>query len=416
MSAPGAPGFVSSIECSQCGAQHNPRRLLTVCERCGALLLVRYDLERVAKGGNPEAWASRPFTMYRYRELLPLLPGEEPVTLGEGGTPLLSLPRLGRRLGLPRLFGKDEGRNPTGTFKARGLSLAVTRARSFGVRGFILPSAGNAGGAAAVYGARAGLPVAVVVPRETPEAAMTEALLAGAHVFTVDGTLSLAGRVAAGAASTLGVLDLATLKEPYRLEGKKTMGFELAEQLGWRAPDLVLYPTGGGTGLIGIWKAFQELTALRWVEGKGPRLVAVQAAGCAPVVQAWERNAEESTSWDGAATVAAGLCVPDPFGGRLILRALRESHGSALSVSDEDLLEAQRLLAETEGLWVGPEAAATVAALPALIKRSQAGRDETIVLLLTGSGFKAPGAARRAPIHLSGDPAALPDLLATVLR
>jgi len=296
MSVRAAATFVRSIDCSACGTPHDPARLLTVCRGCGGVLLVRYDLERVAAAVAPGAWASRPLTMYRYRELLPLDAREEPVSLGEGGTPLLPLPRLGQRLGLTHLLGKDEGRNPTGTFKARGLSLAVTRARGFGVRGLILPSAGNAGGAAAAYGARAGLPVAVVVPRETPEAAIDEALLAGARVFTVEGTLSLAGQVAARAAAALGFLDLATLKEPFRLEGKKTMGLELAEQLGWRAPDLVVYPTGGGTGLIGIWKAFQELIALGWVAGKGPRLIAVQATGCAPVVHAWRQGVETDAS------------------------------------------------------------------------------------------------------------------------
>ncbi len=415
MNVAGAMSFVSHIECSECGKRHDPARLLTVCEACRALLLVRYDLQRVAATVSP-AWASRPLSMYRYRELLPLFPGETPVSLGEGGTPLLPLPRLGQRLGLTHLLGKDEGRNPTGTFKARGLSLAVTRARGFGVSGLILPSAGNAGGAAAAYGARAGLPVAVVVPRETPEAATTEALLAGAYVFTVDGMLSLAGQVAARAASALGFLDLSTLKEPYRLEGKKTMGLELAEQLDWITPDVIVYPTGGGTGLLGIWKAFQELIALGWIAGKGPRLIAVQAAGCAPVVRAWQRHEEQVTPWEDAVTVAAGLRVPKPFGDRLILRTLRESGGDAITVSDEELLKAQRLLAETEGLWVGPEAAATVAALPALIESGQAGREERIVLLLTGSGLKGPLAPSRAPIALSGDPAALPDLLVNMLR
>ncbi|MGH7402340.1 MAG: threonine synthase, partial [Candidatus Rokuibacteriota bacterium] len=248
--------FVTHVECTVCGRRHESDRVLTVCTACGQMLAVRYDLAGTAASVSKDELARRPPGMYRFGELLPLAGNEEPVTLGEGGTPLLALPRLAAHLGLRHLWGKDEGQNPTGTFKARGLGMAVTRARALGVKGLMLPSAGNAGGAAAVYGARAGIPVAVVVPRDTPEAAVAEAALARAHVFTVEGTIADAGRVVAAVAPQLGWFDLSTLKEPYRLEGKKTMGLELAEQLGWDAPDWLLYPTGGGTGLVGIWKAY----------------------------------------------------------------------------------------------------------------------------------------------------------------
>src|SRR5687767_7086688 len=284
--------FVTHIECTVCGTRHEAGRLLTVCEACGQMLAVRYDLGKVAAAVTKDALRVRPPGMYRFRELVPLADGEEPVTLGEGGTPLLELPRLAAQVGVGRLWGKDEGQNPTGSFKARGLGMAVTKARTLGVKGMMIPSAGNAGGAAAVYGARAGVPVAVVVPRGTPEAAIAEAVLAGAHVFTVEGSIATAGRLTAQVAPRLGWFDLATLKEPYRLEGKKTIGLELAEQLDWEAPDVLMYPTGGGTGLVGIWKAYEELTAMGWVTSPPPRFVAVQAEGCAPVVKAWEDKAE----------------------------------------------------------------------------------------------------------------------------
>ena len=267
--------FVSHVECTICGQRHDAKRLLSVCERCGQMLAVRYDLERVARAVTPDALRARPPGMYRFRELTPLDDAEEPVTLGEGSTPLLALPRLAAHLGLRHLWGKDEGQNPTGTFKARGLGMTITRNRTLGARGFIIPSAGNAGGAAAVYGARAGLPVAVIVPRGTPPAAVAAALIAGARVFTIEGSIATAGRIVARVAPAIGWADLSTLKEVYRLEGKKTMGLELAEQLGWTMPDDLLYPTGGGTGLLGIPKAYDELRAMGWLEGTLPRIVAV---------------------------------------------------------------------------------------------------------------------------------------------
>jgi threonine synthase len=269
--------FVSHVECTVCGHQHDAKHVLSVCEKCGQMLAVRYDLERVKRAVTPDALKSRAPGMYRFRELTPLADGEEPVTLGEGGTPLLALPHLAAHFGLREVWGKDEGQNPTGSFKARGLGMAITKARTLGARGFIIPSAGNAGGAAAVYAARCGLPCAVIVPRGTPAAAVAEAAVAGARVFIIEGSIATAGKVVAKAAPQVGWFDLSTLKEPYRLEGKKTMGLELAEQLGWTMPDVLLYPTGGGTGLVGIPKGYEELRAMGWLSGALPRIVAVQA-------------------------------------------------------------------------------------------------------------------------------------------
>lgn len=394
--------FVSHVECTVCGARHEAGRVLTVCERCGQMLAVRYDLPRVKAAVSPETLRPRPPGMYRFRELTPLDDGEEPVTLGEGSTPLLPLPRLAAHFGLRHLWAKDEGRNPTDSFKARGLGMAITRARTLGARGFMIPSAGNAGGAAAVYGARAGLPVAVIVPRGTPPAAVAEALIAGAHVFTIEGSIATAGRVVGRLAPEIGWFDLSTLKEPYRLEGKKTMGLELAEQMGWTMPDVLLYPTGGGTGLVGIPKGYEELRALGWLSGPLPRFYAVQAEGCAPVVKAFAEGAETTTAWENPTTHAAGLRVPSPFAGRQMLRLLRETQGGALAVSETAIADAQRLLARLEGLWTAPEGAALVAALGALKDGGGLARDARVVLVLTGTGIKYDAPALPAPIDLAG--------------
>jgi threonine synthase len=399
--------FVRDVECTACEHRHDPKRPLGVCERCGQMLAVRYDLERVRAAVTPEALRVRPPGMYRFRELTPLEVGEEPVTLGEGGTPLIPLPRLAAHLGLRHLLAKDEGQNPTGTFKARGLGMAVTRHRTLGARGFLIPSAGNAGGAAALYAARAGLPCAVIVPRGTPPAAVAEALLAGARVFTVEGSIATAGRVVARVAPALGWCDLSTLKEPYRLEGKKTMGLELAEQLGWALPDVLVYPTGGGTGLLGIPKAFDELRGLGWVAGPGPRIVAVQAEGCAPVVKAWREGAETTAPWPDPVTNAPGLRVPSPFAGRQMLRAIRQSGGEALAVSEAAIVDAQRRLARLEGVWTAPEAAATVAALIQLKERAAVTAEGRIVLVLTGAGLKNDPPPLPPAVDLEGDEEAM---------
>jgi threonine synthase len=380
--------FVSHVECTVCQQRHDPKRMLSVCEQCGQMLAVRYDLDRVKASLTKEALRARPAGMYRFRELTPLDAAEEPVTLGEGGTPLFPLPRLAAHLGLRHVWGKDEGQNPTGSFKARGLGMAITRARTLGARGFIIPSAGNAGGAAAVYAARCGLPCAVIVPRGTPAAAVAEAAIAGATVFTIEGSIATAGKVVAKVAPQLGWFDLSTLKEPYRLEGKKTMGLELAEQLGWTMPDVLLYPTGGGTGLVGIPKGYEELRAMGWLSGALPRFVAVQAETCAPIVRAFHEGAETTTAWENPTTHAAGLRVPSPFAGRQMLRVLRETRGDAVAVSEEAIREAQRLLARLEGVWTSPEGGALVAALETLKARGALGADARVVLVLTGAGIK----------------------------
>jgi len=393
--------FVSHVECTVCGHRHDAGRTLTVCERCGQMLAVRYDLARVKGAVSKEALRGRPPGMYRFRELTPLADGEQPVTLGEGGTPLLLLQRLAADLGLRHVWGKDEGQNPTGSFKARGLGMAITRARTLGARGFIIPSAGNAGGAAAVYAAACGLPCAVIVPRATPPAAVAEAAIAGATVFTIPGTIADAGRVVGRVAPDLGWFDLSTLKEPYRLEGKKTMGLELAEQLDWRLPDVLLYPTGGGTGLVGIPKAFDELTQLGWVTGR-TRFVAVQAEGCAPVVKAFHAGAENTTAWENPATDAAGLRVPSPFAGRQMLRVLRESGGGAIAVSERAIVEAQHRLARLEGVWTSPEGAALVAALGMMKAAGQVAADTRVVIMLTGAGIKYTPPELPTPVDLAG--------------
>jgi threonine synthase len=408
-----AMSFVSHIECTVCGQHHDAKQVLSVCARCGQMLAVRYDLDRVKASVTKEALRARPPGMYRFRELTPLAADEDPVTLGEGGTPLFPLPRLAAALGLRHLWGKDEGQNPTGSFKARGLGMAITKARTLGARGFIIPSAGNAGGAAAVYAARCGLPCAVIVPRGTPPAAVAEAAIAGATVFTVEGSIATAGKVVGRVAPQLGWFDLSTLKEPYRLEGKKTMGLELAEQLGWTMPDVLLYPTGGGTGLIGIPKGYEELRAMGWLSGPLPRVVAVQAEHCAPVVKAFHEGAETTAAWENPTTHAAGLRVPSPFAGRQMLRILRDTRGDAVAVSEEAIRDAQRRLARLEGIWTSPEGAALVAALALLRAQATVGPETRVVLVLTGAGIKYDPPALPPPIDLTGSDDAV---VATVVR
>ena len=369
------------------------------------MLAVRYDLPKVAAAVTKDDLLRRAPGMYRLRELTPLGPSEEPITLGEGGTPLIPLPRLAAHLGLRHVWAKDEGQNPTGSFKARGLGMALTKARTLGVKGLMIPSAGNAGGAAAVYGARGGIPVVVVVPRGTAAAAIAEAVIAGAYVFTVDGSIATAGKLIAGIASKIGWFDLATLKEPYRLEGKKTMGLELCEQLGWQAPDFLMYPTGGGTGLVGIWKAYEELAAMGWIKASQPRFIAVQAEGCAPLVKAWAEKAETTTLWANPVTDAPGLRVPGPFAGRQMLKIMRDTGGHARAVSERGIVEAQKLLARVEGIWTAPEAAAALAALCQMKEAGEVDPGSRIVIVFTGAGIKNSPPALPAPVHLEGDEA-----------
>src|SRR5437763_4044581 len=394
--------FVSHVECTICGARPGAKRRVTGCEKCGQMLAGRYDLERVKASVTKDGLRQRAPGMYRFRELTPVDDAEERVTLGEGGTPLLELPRLASRFGIRKLWAKDDGQNPTGSFKARGLGMAITRARTLGAKGFVIPSAGNAGGAAAVYAARCGLPCIVIVPRGTPPAAIAEAAIGGAKVFTIEGAIATAGKVVAKVAPQIGWFDLSTLKEPYRLEGKKTMGLELAEQLGWTLPDILFYPTGGGTGLVGIPKGYEELRAMGWVSGALPRIVAVQAEGCAPVVKAFHDGAETTAVWENPTTHAAGLRVPSPFAGRQMLKILHDTRGDAIAVSEGAIEDAQRLLGRLEGIWTSPEGAALVAALAQMKDRGAVAADARVVLVLTGAGIKYDPPPLAPAVDLTG--------------
>ena len=381
-------GLLVELECSYCGAHEDAARAASTCPVCGKVLLARYDLEAAAATLRKETLAGRRTDMWRYIELLPVVDGANIVTLGEGWTPLLRAERLGKALGLSALYLKDEGSNPTGSFKARGLSAAVSRAKELGLTELVIPTAGNAGGALAAYCAAAGMRATVFMPRDAPAANQLECRLHGARLELVDGVISDAGRHAAAAAEEHGWFDVSTLREPYRLEGKKTMGFEIAEQFGWELPDAIVYPTGGGTGLIGIWKAFDEMETLGWIDSRRPRMVAVQAEGCAPIVHAFEAGSEFAEPIANPHTIAAGLRVPAAIGDYLILRTLRESGGTAVAVSDDAIREAVGLVAREAGILTAPEAAATVAAVPELLERGAIERDERVVLLLTGSGLK----------------------------
>ena len=377
------------LECSlPCGARtFDPRVEQHLCT-CGAPLLARYDLEG-ARGWRKESLAGRPATMWRYRELMPLFEGEEPLTLGEGWTPLVHARRLGRDLGIERLFVKDESLNPTNSFKARGLSAAVTRAAVLKPSALAVPSAGNAANALAAYAAAAGLPAHVFMPRDVKVPFIRECELYGAAVTLVDGLITDAGRTAAEQGRGRGWYDVSTLKEPYRVEGKKTMAYEIGEQLEWRFPDWLVYPTGGGTGIVGMWKAFEELEAIGWKEaGRRPRMVSVQAAGCAPIVKALEEGAERSETWPDARTVADGLRVPKAIGDFLVLRAIRESGGTAIAVSDDQMVRGMRELGAREGISAAPEGGAALEAVRRLRADRHIQRSDTVVLFNTGGALK----------------------------
>ncbi len=385
-------GYLTHLECALCGKEYEADKLQRMCPDCARPLLVRYDLEAARALGRDALITHEP-TMWRYRSLLPVQ-GEE-VSLGEGFTPLLHATRLGEELGLPHLYIKDESLNPTGSFKARGLAVAISRARELGAQknGVVIPSAGNAAGAMAAYAARAGLRAHVFMPSDVPTPFRLECQALGAEITLVDGLITDCGREARRGAEEHGWFDVSTLKEPYRLEGKKTMGYELAEQFGWELPDVIIYPTGGGTGLIGMWKAFGEMAELGWIAENvhRPRMVTVQAAGCAPIPRAFHAGEEFATPWEGAQTVAAGLRVPAAVGDFLILRALRESNGAAVAVADEALVEAQMRIGRLEGVFACPEGGATLAALETLLAQDWVSPDERIVLFNTGTGLKYPG-------------------------
>lgn len=381
-------GYLRHLECTACGARFSPRDLHTVCPRCGKVLYPRYDLERARAEVRRDEIALRPPTMWRYRELLPVEDPANIVTLGEGMTPLLPLPGTGRRLGLRRVFVKDEGLNPTGSFKARGLAAAVSKAKELGVRVAAMPSAGNAASAAAAYCARAGMDLYLVMPADAPHANKAECAVYGAHTYLIRGLITDAGRVIREGGAGKGWFDMSTLREPYRVEGKKTLGYELAEQFGWSLPDVIVYPTGGGTGIVGMWKAFDEMEQLGWVGPHRPRMVIVQAAGCAPVVRAYREGREAAEPWQDARTIAAGLRVPAAIGDYLILRAVRESGGTAYTVTDEEIRADMHELARQDGVFACPEGAATYGALRALARDGLVGPEERVVLFNTGAGLK----------------------------
>lgn len=383
--------YLSHLECSECRQHFNAGELHHLCPTCGAPLWARYDLDRAKRELDRDRYAIRPNGLWRWAELLPIDDPAQRIDLGEGGTPLLRIDRLAAELGLRDVWLKDEGRNPTGSFKARGMATAVTRAKALGVTEFVVPTAGNAGGAAAAYAARAGLKIHIYMPKDAPPANIKECLDVGADVHLIDGLINDAGRLAAAEAGKHGWFDLATLKEPYRVEGKKTMGYEIAQAMQWNLPDVIVYPAGGGTGLIGIWKAFDELQALGWIGSKRPRMIAVQAEGCQPIVTAWRKNQPAAELHPNAQTVAAGLRVPKPLGDRAMLRVLRASGGAAVAVSDTEIVAMTDRLLKTEGLSAAFEGAATLAAVAQLLQAGRLRPDETIVCLNTGAGWKNPG-------------------------
>jgi len=380
-----AASTIDTLRCSRCALTYDPRALAFLCT-CGAPLLATYRLDEAARTLKRGALGGRTPSMWRYREVMP---GRgEPVTLGEGGTPLRHARRLGAALGLDALYVKDESANPTGSFKARGLAAAVTVARDLGASRLAAPSAGNAGSALAAYGALAGIPVSLFLPAHTPAPFFEEAEVYGAQVTKIEGTIADCGRALAAANPEGAWYDVSTLKEPYRIEGKKTMAYEIVEQMDGAVPEVMIYPTGGGTGLIGMWKAFAEMESLGWIGAKRPRMVSVQAAGCAPIVRAFEAGAATAEPWKGATTYASGLLVPSARGDFLILKAVRESGGTALAVTDEAMRAAVLEMGRMEAIHAAPEGGSTLAALRALLEAGWIGASETVVLFNTGTGLK----------------------------
>ena len=380
--------YLSHLECTVCGAVYPHEQLINVSPCCEKVLYARYDLDRIRSDVDRDRLAERPSSMWQFAELLPVEDPDHIVTLGEGGTPLMRLANLEERLGVTNLYVKEEGLNPTGTFKARGIAAAISKGLELGAAGFTMPSAGNAAGAAAAYCARAGLSAKVFMPQDAPDSNKKECLVAGSELNLVDGLIGDAGRQAVAVALEQGLFDLSTLKEPYRAEGKKSMGLELAMQLGWKMPDTIIYPAGGGTGIIGMHKGFLELLELGWIEGRLPRFVAVQAEGCQPIVKAFKEGKPTAEPWPNAATIADGLRVPGPFADYLMLSAIRETGGTALAVADHDMIDAMYELATAEGIFACPEGAATLVGYKRLLDEGFLSRDETVVLFNTGSGYK----------------------------
>ncbi len=379
---------VTHLECAACGLHHEAQRLHNLCRECGKPLLVRYDLERAKRTLTNESLYGRRSDLWRYREVLPVENDDNIVSLGEGWTPLLHARRLGERLGMSRLYIKDESQNPTQSFKARGMAVAVSMAKELGTEKLAVPSAGNAAGALAAYAAPAGLECFIFMPKDTPRANIVECEQTGAQVTLMDGLITDCGAEVGRRKEAEGWFDVSTLKEPYRVEGKKTLGYELAEQLNWKLPDVIIYPTGGGTGLIGMWKAFDEMERMGWIDSKRPRMVTVQAEGCAPIVRAFEEGKRFADEFPNAATVASGLRVPKAIGDFLILDAIRASAGTAVTVTDQELIDATREIGACEGVFCAPEGAACLPALRKLLESEQVKRNEQVVLFNTGAGLK----------------------------
>jgi threonine synthase len=379
---------VTHLECALCGLKHEAQRLLNLCRECGKPLLVRYDLAKATQTLTKPSLAGRGSDLWRYREVLPVENDDNIVSLGEGWTPLLPATRLGEAIGIRELYIKDESQNPTQSFKARGMATAVSMARELGATKLAVPSAGNAAGALAAYSARAGIECFIFMPRDTPRANVVECEQTGAHVTLMNGLITDCGAEVARRKDSEGWFDVSTLKEPYRVEGKKTLGYELAEQLNWELPDVIIYPTGGGTGLIGMWKAFGEMEQMDWIGSQRPRMVTVQAAGCAPIVRAFEEGKRFADEFPYAATTASGLRVPKAIGDFLILDALRASGGTAIAVTDDELIAATQEIGAAEGVFCAPEGAACLPALKKLIDAGQVESSDRVVLFNTGSGVK----------------------------
>ncbi|SMC16048.1 threonine synthase [Clostridium acidisoli DSM 12555] len=379
--------YFSYLECSKCGNKYSSKEVHNLCE-CGAPLLVRYDLEAIKKNVDKNVFKGREKGLFRFKELLPVEDEKNIVTLGEGDTPVFKLEKLGDKIGLKNLYIKDEGLNPTGTFKARGAAVGVSKAKELGIKTIAMPTAGNAGGAWSAYSAKAGIELVVAMPYDAPDLAKKEAYIYGSKTYLVKGLISDAGKIIAKGVKKHGWFDAATLKEPYRIEGKKTMGLEIAEYFNWEFPDAILYPTGGGVGIIGIWKAFKELEELGWIKNKIPKLIAVQSEGCNPIVKAFNEDKEASEFCEDANTIAGGIRVPKALGDFLVLDAVRESKGTAVEVKDSEIIESLNLLAKAEGLFIAPEGATLVAAVNKLVKDGFLKEEEKVVLLNTGSGLK----------------------------
>jgi len=379
---------VTHLECGACGLRHEAQRLHNLCSQCGKPLLVRYDFAGAASSLTKESLKQREPDLWRYREVLPVEQDENIVSLGEGFTPLLRATRLGAQIGLNELYIKDEGQNPTQSFKARGMTAAVSMAKELGVKKLAVPSAGNAAGALAAYAARAGMEAHIFMPKDTPRANVIECEQTGAHVTLMDGLITDCGAEVGRRKEAEGWFDVSTLKEPYRIEGKKTMGYELAEQFDWQLPDVIFYPTGGGTGLIGMWKAFDEMEQMGWIGSKRPRMVTVQAAGCAPIVRAFAEGKRFADEFQNAHTTASGLRVPKAIGDFLIIDALRTSGGTAIAVTDDELIAATKEIGAAEGIFCAPEGAACLPALKKMMNDGLVKSDERVVLFNTGSGVK----------------------------